>query len=475
MLPFARSLRGRLLLVSLAALGIAQGLSIWLFADERALAVQAALVQETAGRAANVAQLLETADAGEARAIQLAGKSPLVRFSLGPAPVVAASDRRGWRVARQIAARLGRDRPDDVRVETHDSGRGDAPLPPLPPMPQMDPDMREMHAQMSDLPMSTVEMNISIRLRRGGWLNVDTRFHRPPLQRAWRSVATFAVTAVLIAAALWIALGRLTGPLRRLAEMTARFGRGEATEPLPSVGPEELRDLTRAFNDMQARIRRFVDDRTRLLAALGHDLRSPLTAMRVRAELVEDDETRQRLIASIEEMQQMVEATLSFARGMAANEAAETVDLGAYVAELVAQMAEAGESVTFRVPDRPVPARLRPAATRRALRNLIVNAIRYGERARVTVRAGPDGAAVEVDDDGPGIPEADQARVFEPFVRLEASRSRDTGGTGLGLAIAQSILQAQGGRITLENRAGGGLRATAILPRDQPEAGRAGG
>ncbi len=468
--PFARSLRGQLLLVTLAALVIAQGLSIWLFADERALAVQAALVQETAGRAANVAQLLEAADAGEVRAIQLAANSPLVRFSLDPAPAVAASDRRGQRVARQIAAQLGRDRTDDVRVETHDSGQRDAPLP---PMPQMTPDMREMHAQMADLPMSTVEMNISIRLQRGGWLNVDTRFHRPPLQWAWRSVATFAVTAALIAAALWIALGRLTGPLRRLAEMTARFGRGEATEPLPAVGPRELRDLTRAFNDMQDRIRRFVDDRTRLLAALGHDLRSPLTAMRVRAEMVEDDENRQRLVASIEEMQQMVEATLSFARGMAANEAAETIELGDYVGDLVAQMAEAGEPVTFEAPDRPVPARLRPAATRRALRNLIANATRYGERARVTVRGGAGGAVVEIDDDGPGIPEADLARVFEPFVRLETSRSRDTGGTGLGLAIAQSILQAQGGRITLENRPGGGLRALAILPCAQPAGERA--
>ena len=460
MLPFARSLRGRLLLVTFAALAVAQGLSIWLFADERALAVQAALARETAGRAANVALLLERADAGDTDAILMAADSPLVQFSLDAAPAVEATDPGGRRLARLIASRLGRGA-DDVRVETH--ARGDQRTV---RMPQVPPEMREMHRQMPDIPMLAVEMNISIRLQRGGWLNVDMRFHRPPLQWAWRSVATFAVSAALIAGALWIALGRLTGPLRRLAEMTARFGRGEATEPLPATGPEELRDLTVAFNDMQGRIRRFVDDRTRLLAALGHDLRSPLTAMRVRAEMVEDDENRQPLVACIEEMQQMVEATLSFARGMAASEAAETVDLGAYVGDLVEQMAGAGESVTFEAPVQAVPARLRPAATRRALRNLISNAARYGEHARVTVRNVSEGAVVQIDDDGPGIPQADLARVFEPFVRLETSRSHETGGTGLGLAIAQSILQAQGGRIVLENRAGGGLRASAFLPTD---------
>jgi len=321
---------------------------------------------------------------------------------------------------------------------------------------------------MGTMSMTAVEMSISIRLDRGGWLNVDTRFHRPPLQWAWRSVATFTVTAALIALALWVALGRLTGPLRRLAEMTARFGRGEATEPLPASGPEEVVNLTRAFNDMRDRIGRFVDDRTRLLAALGHDLRSPLTALRVRAEMVEDDENRERLVATIEEMQHMVEATLAFARGMAANEDAETLDLGDYVAALVSEMAEAGEAVTYSPSERSVKARLRPAATRRALRNLIGNAARYGERARVSIDATRNGFAVVIEDDGPGIPPADMARVFDPFVRLENSRSRETGGSGLGLAIAQSIVQAQGGNIVLENLPAGGLRATVRLPMDAP-------
>jgi len=461
-----RSLRGQLLLVTLAALAIAQGLSLWLFADERALAVQAALVQETAGRAANVAMLLETANDAESTAIQQAANSPLVRFSLDPAPAVDHSDHDGQNVATLIAGELDRQPGNDIRVETHANGPAQTPLPQMPQgMGRMN---MGMGMGMGTMSMTAVEMSISIRLDRGGWLNVDTRFHRPPLQWAWRSVATFTVTAALIALALWVALGRLTGPLRRLAEMTARFGRGEATEPLPASGPEEVVNLTRAFNDMRDRIGRFVDDRTRLLAALGHDLRSPLTALRVRAEMVDDDENRERLVATIEEMQHMVEATLAFARGMAANEAAETLDLGDYVATLVSEMAEAGEAVTYSPSERSVKARLRPAATRRALRNLIGNAARYGERARVSIDAARNGFAVVIEDDGPGIPPADMARVFDPFVRLENSRSRETGGSGLGLAIAQSIVQAQGGNIVLENLPGGGLRATVTLPMDAP-------
>ncbi len=454
-----RSLRGRLVLIILAALALAQFTSLWFFAGERSLAVQAALGQEAAARAANVAMLLEKADPANVPAILRAANSPLVQFSLDPDPVVRNDEHASPYMAARLSRYLGRAPGEDVRAEVHERGQ----VPNGRFRRWTTEEMRRMHRRMmGELPVAAVEMAISIRLSGGDWLNVETRFHRPPPQWALPAVFTFVTSAVLIALAVWVALGRLIGPLRALADSASRFGRGEAIAPLPDSGPEELRQLTRAFNEMQDRIHRFVEDRTRLLAALGHDLRSPLTALRVRAEMVDDDETRERLVASIEEMQQMVEATLSFARGMAVNEPAETVDLGEYVGRLCAEMAEAGEDVTFTPPPEPVTARLRPSATRRALRNVIGNAVRYGRRARVSLR--PDGAII-VDDHGPGIPEEDLPRVFEPFVRLEKSRSLETGGTGLGLSIARSILTAQGGRITLENRAEGGLRATLTLPR----------
>lgn len=455
-----KSLRGRLLLVILAVLAVAQALVLWFFAGERSLAVQAALAQEAAARAANVARLLEQSDPGQAPLILAAANSPLVRFSLDGRPKVDHAEHTNRYIAARLARSLGRTPGPDVRVEVHER-RGlrdhDSRM-----MPGMSEDMQRMRqAMMGRDHVTAVRMELSIRLLSGDWLNVETRFLRPPVQWAFPAVMTFATSALLIALAVWVALGRLTGPLRALAGAATRFGRGEPTAPLPVTGPEELRRLTEAFNEMQDRTRRFVDDRTQLLASLGHDLRSPLTALRVRAELVDDDETRDRLVASIEEMQQMVEATLSFARGMAANEPAETVDLGDYAGALCSEMAEAGEDVIFDAPAAPVIVRLRPAATRRALRNVIGNAVRYGQRARVSVR---DDGAVVVDDDGPGIPDGDLARVFDPFVRLEGSRSRETGGTGLGLSIARTILTAQGGGITLENRGEGGLRAILTLP-----------
>jgi signal transduction histidine kinase len=208
-----------------------------------------------------------------------------------------------------------------------------------------------------------------------------------------------------------------------------------------------------------------IAEHTRMLAALGHDLRSPLTAMRVRVEMVDDDETRERLIATLDEMQEMVEATLAFARGVASSEATETVDPAKFLRALIDDIAETGGTVTLdATPGSAL--RLRPHALRRALRNVIDNALRYGGRAAVRLERVGGTARITVSDDGPGIPEADLERVFEPFVRLETSRSRETGGSGLGLAIARTIIHAHGGDIRLANRPEGGLTATIDLPID---------
>ena len=456
------SLRGQLLLLALLTLALAQALVAWLFADERELALQAALGQEAAGRAANVARLIAEAPEDLHPAILRAADSPLVRFSLDADPAVdhAVHD-PGGRIAAQIAAQIDTDPAPEVRVELHEMAGAPPPAPP-----GMPPDMLRMHRAMQEVPVSPVEMTISIAMARGGWLNVVTRFHRPPLQIAWTGLATFALSAALIAAALWVALGQLTRPLRALARSAEAFGRGGAVQTIALSGPEELRSLTVAFNRMQERIRRFVDDRTRLLGALGHDLRSPLTALRVQAEMVEEDETRERIIATTEEMQEMVASTLAFARGVSDAEPVEQVDLADFVATLVDELGRTTGAVAFHPTEARIPVRLRPTALRRALRNLIENAIRYGGAAEVGVARDGRHAVISVEDRGPGIPEGDLDRVFDPFVRLEASRSRDTGGTGLGLSIARGIVQSHGGEITLANREGGGLRAGIRLPLD---------
>ncbi|MDZ4137137.1 MAG: ATP-binding protein, partial [Paracoccaceae bacterium] len=267
--------------------------------------------------------------------------------------------------------------------------------------------------------------------------------------------------AVAVALVAWWTARRVVGPMRALAVGADRLGRGLDAGPLPMLGPSEVREATQAFNRMKDRLTRFVNERTHMLAALSHDLRSPLTAMRLRIEMLDETEESIRLKALVEEMQAMVEATLEFARGVAKAEPATVVDLAALLGDLVR---DAGTDRASLAPTPPVPATLRPQALTRALRNLIDNAVRYGGVANVTLTKGPGQAVITIADKGPGLPEDQLEAVFEPFVRLEGSRNRDTGGVGLGLAISRTILQAHGGTVRLRNHPKGGIEATVTLP-----------
>jgi signal transduction histidine kinase len=214
---------------------------------------------------------------------------------------------------------------------------------------------------------------------------------------------------------------------------------------------------------MRERLDRYVRDRTAMLAAIAHDLRTPITTLRLRAEFIEDEETKTKVLETLGEMQEMTEAVLAFARGDAASEESRTIDIAALVESIVEDAAASGRDVRFEESS-VATLNVRPVALRRAIGNLIDNATSYGLRARVSVGAGEDQVKILVDDDGPGIPSVDLERVFDPFVRLEGSRSRETGGAGLGLAIARSIVRAHGGDVRLENRPEGGLRAIVSLP-----------
>ena len=251
--------------------------------------------------------------------------------------------------------------------------------------------------------------------------------------------------------------------MRALAAAAGRLGRGEAVGDLPEAGPVETRETVRAFNLMRARLDRYVRDRTAMLAAVSHDLRTPITSLRLHAEFVEDAETRAKILAALDEMQRMAEDALAFIREDMRKEEIRTVDLHALVDSVAADLAELGRDIAVADSER-VLAVCRPVALRRALRNLLENAAVYGGRATVRIERDDDEDRVVIEDQGPGIPQADLERVFEPFVRLEASRSRDSGGSGLGLAIARGIVRGHGGDIVLANRAEGGLRATVVLP-----------
>jgi signal transduction histidine kinase len=257
---------------------------------------------------------------------------------------------------------------------------------------------------------------------------------------------------------------RVARPMRRLAFAAEAFGRGEEIARLPEEGPTDIRRTAEAFNRMQERLRRFVADRTSMLAAIGHDLRTPITSLRLRAEFVTDEEMREKILATLDEMQAMTEATLAFAREEATGEPTRVIDLSALAESVCNDLADIGWNVTF-ADSGKIPYRCRPAALRRAMRNLIENAVRYGGEARVSLALADEWFEIAVDDSGPGIPDEEFERVFAPFFRLEGSRSRTTGGVGLGLSIARTIVRGHGGDIVLANLRGGGLRAMIRLPQ----------
>ncbi|MDP8913501.1 MAG: ATP-binding protein [Pseudomonadota bacterium] len=303
----------------------------------------------------------------------------------------------------------------------------------------------------------------SVEVAPGKWLNIRWPLRPSDAGLGWRLLLQTAVIFVaLLLAVLWI--GRHAAkPLRNLARATAEFGPNSSSNPVPPEGPADIQRLIATFNDMRTRLLEMLGEKDRMLGAIGHDLRTPLASLRLRVENVEDDQERERMIATIDEMSRTLEDILSLARLGRTNEPASRVDLAALVEAVVEDLRDLGHDVIHEPPSR-LPAKVRPVLARRAIRNLIDNAVKYGGRARVRVLRQEEYALIEVEDDGPGIPEEDIERVMDGFVRLETSRNRQSGGTGLGLTIARSIVAEEGGDLRLENRPEGGLKASLRLP-----------
>jgi signal transduction histidine kinase len=317
---------------------------------------------------------------------------------------------------------------------------------------------------------------VSLRLPEGGWLNLTVKVEPP---RPWHSPTFLAAFLLMTATAalltLW-AVRRLTAPVRTLARAAEALGRDVNAPPLPEDGPLEVAIAAVAFNTMAARIRRFVRDRTELLTAIGHDLRTPITRLKLRAEFMEDDEQRRKMLLDLDELESMVAATLAFGRDATSTEPVSALDLVELLRTILDEAADAwpdtAEKLRYEGPAH-LTVRARTLALKRALANLVANAVNYGGSALARLTLPGDGPAhgtshgtltIEIEDDGPGIPPQELDRAFEPFHRGEPSRNRETGGVGLGLPIARNILRAHGGDVTLANRPAGGLRATVTLP-----------
>jgi signal transduction histidine kinase len=260
-----------------------------------------------------------------------------------------------------------------------------------------------------------------------------------------------------------IATRHLAAPLERFAEGARRFGVDFRAPPIPVVGPHEIRQAILAFNAMQAQLQHFLHDRTQMLAAISHDLRAPLTRMRLRGEFVEDAEQQSKLFRDVDEMQAMVNSALQFFRDDARLEEATAFDLAELLRTIIDDCKDAGTDVALTVPGRLVYVG-RPVGIKRALVNLVDNAIKYGSEAAVRLDARGDRIVIRVLDRGPGIPPEHQERVFAPFYRIEGSRNKDTGGVGLGLSAARATVLEHGGNLTLKNRPDGGAEACIRLP-----------
>jgi signal transduction histidine kinase len=323
----------------------------------------------------------------------------------------------------------------------------------------------ELHLEYANIQASGDPHAIlgAIQLTDGSWLNFSLPVvygTSPNLRGALVSASVMALGVIIVAILL---VRTLTAPLRALASAADAIGKGPDVA-LPEKGSDEVRQVTRAFNAMQARIHRLISDRTQALAAVSHDLRTPITRLRLRAGFLSDPEAQAAIDADLDEMEAMVDATLAYLRGDTEPEEPKPTDLATMLMTLVDAATDAGRPATYEGPQHAF-APVRGLALKRAFANLIENSLTYGGSAPVRLEPTDMELRVTIDDDGPGIPEAELERVFEPFRRLDASRNRQTGGVGLGLAIVRQAVLREGGMVRLINRPEGGLRAEIVIPR----------
>lgn len=383
----------------------------------------------------------------EANAALAAFDSPTVRFRRTPAqpampPVSsdAVAQREAATIGEALRAQL-KLAPQDVRIGWH-----------------------SIHLDTPD-----PELALALRLPDGAWLE---GMQRPTVDRQWWRPLRFSVpvSTLPVLVIVIVFVRRILRPVQALAQAADRVSRGEYGAPLALAGPREAREVTASFNIMQSRLSRYLDDQRRMLASINHDLRSLVTTLRLRAELIDDEPLRTAMQRTLRDMAAMIEESLRFARDDAIDEPSVDMDIGLLLRELVADQRAQGRDVTLCEPKEPALAcRCRPLALKRALTNLVENAVRYGGGARIryarTRQAGRHPhLTIAIEDDGPGIAPEQLENVFKPFYRLDSARHPETGGVGLGLAIARSCVEAHGGKLVLENREGQGLRALVTLP-----------
>jgi signal transduction histidine kinase len=448
------SLFGRTLLVLAAGLVLAQLGSMAINLFDRGSSVYRLASLQIAASIARTARILNRLPAAERGKVVEEVSGPHLRVALSDQPVAVET---GFTehdpyeaeftesVQRQIGARW------PVRVDINPQPRS--------------PDGFElwMARHFYFLLPEPFAIMVQVRLEDGTVAVFDVNVPHEPLS-GLEALAPLLLLLLLICFALAAFLVRMTTrSLNRLARAADAIGEEPDAAPLPAEGPSEIRRVIAAFNRMQERVRRYLVERSRLLSAISHDLKTPITRLRLRAEMLPDAELRAKMLRDLDEMQTMVGTTLNFFSTLGKNGVRQPVDIGALIESMCEDRRESGQALSVRGAAKR-PYRADPQALRRCLENLVENAIRYGTSADIEISDSPERLRIAIRDRGPGIPEAELERVFEPFYRLDNSRNMDSGGTGLGLSIARNIARWHGGDVTLSNAAPG-LVAELALPR----------
>lgn len=307
-------------------------------------------------------------------------------------------------------------------------------------------------------------LSTSIMLEQDHWLNMTVYGRVSFPNWAFLTLTSLVVMSFVATLIVVFSIKGITKPLKELTSKAQLLGVGEDVKPIIERGPEDIKDTIAAFNAMQLRLQNIITHRTRSLAAMSHDLRTPLTSMRLHAEFINDNETQDRIVEKIDEMEHITNATISFAQQDSWSEKRRQVDLSALIDSLCQDLSDIGLTVECELNDR-MSYSCRPSALRRAFSNLIENGVKYGHAVFVKIVEEDKTLKIIISDQGPGIDELQQKRLFEPFERLDESRNHLSGGLGLGMTIALTIIRSHGGDITLQNRPSKGLDVVVMLPK----------
>ena len=460
--PFPGTLAGQTLLILVLGLAASHAIGFAIYSLDRHEVVTSTEAVDFAERISGVISLLQKLPSQWREDLIRGSDSRAFRVSLGQPPVTSDAY-PGEGVAADVFQFLTEQypdwEPDRIRVSLVE-GEDAALAHGLRPGLAVEPGP----ARTGAAAIANDVLLVSIALDDGEWLNFTGAIQR--IVASWPRAAGAYILSVAIgigALTIWLVF-RVTAPLSKFAAAADRFGKNLRADPLPVKGPVEVAQASQALNSMQERLSRLIDNRTHMLAAISHDLRTPVTLLRLRAELMSDPEEKDKVLDTLKDMESMITGVLDFSRGAFADEQQRHVDLGALLGSLCDDLADTGAPIEFDPPPQPVLYSCRRVALKRAFSNLIDNAIKYGNVAKVSLRELDGEIEVTVDDEGPGIPEEHLEHVFTPFFRVDASRGRGAGGVGLGLSTAQAIIQGHGGTIRIQNRAGGGVGVRVSLP-----------